>query len=115
VTGITLHIAQISSNRLTFTSGGANANFSLLSSDGDFSSVGPNTIQGKAPAPGDDANGSLFFAGSYSELSWTSSSSVTADGLILQLSVNAAPEPSSVLLFTAGLAGLFGFRLRGRT
>ena len=76
----TLHIRQLANTTLTF-----NKEYILLSSDDDFVTT-PNSIRGESSA--DDANGSLLFSGSFTELSWTVSDPNTEDGMWLQLSVD---------------------------
>jgi hypothetical protein len=108
VTDLTVHVAQLSDNRLSFTSDGVPIAFTLLSSDGAFTVFAGNTaIEGSPPSPGNDANGSLLFRGTYTELSWTAASPVFGDtlddGYWLQFSVAAVPEPACWTLLCAAI------------
>jgi hypothetical protein len=99
VSNVTLHLYQLQANRLSFTTNGAPASFSLLSSDGDFIVSPGNTALQGSPGGGDDASGSLFFPGTFTELSWISvfgtdtTSSTVEDGIRLQLSVTSETRP----------------------
>jgi PEP-CTERM motif len=90
VSDITLHIYQLESNELSFTSNGDPIPFTIVSSDNNFTTFGGNTTIQGSPGAGDDANGSLKFAGTFSELSWTAAPAVgntLNDGIRLQFSV----------------------------
>ncbi|MDW8197675.1 MAG: hypothetical protein RMJ56_08750 [Gemmataceae bacterium] len=118
ITNPTLHIYQLSSNTLSFTSGGHPITFTLLSSDGDFTVLSGHQITGLSPfvqtATGDDANGSLLFPGTFTEISWTSNAAINGDGFGIQISTTT-PEPASwaLLLLTTGPAALYRYR-RGK-
>jgi hypothetical protein len=89
----TLHISQLQSNRLRFTSDGQPVQFELLSSDDDFSIHENDTAIQGSPGGNDDANGSLRFPGVFTELSWTvfvpDASMGVTDGYSLQISACA--------------------------
>jgi hypothetical protein len=99
VSNVTLHLYQLQANRLSFTTSGVPATFSLLSSDGDFTVSASNTAIQGSPGNGDDASGSLLFAGAFTELAWTSATgsgttpSTPDDGIGLQLSVPVELRP----------------------
>lgn len=103
VSDITLHVSELAGNSLAFSS-----SFTLLSSDGDFTVPNSSTITGvPAGGPGnggsvDDANGSLLFAGSFTQLSWSSNAIEPADGFTIQIS--AVPEPNAFIVVCGGLA-----------
>jgi hypothetical protein len=112
MTDFTLHLSQLQNNQLSFTSGGVPISFALVNSDDDFTVSGGNTqIQG-SPGSGDDANGSLFFAGTFSEISWTSNSVSPEDGMGIQISI--VPEPASVALLLTGAATAWLWKARRR-
>lgn len=123
VTDVTIHIAQLESNTLSFTSGGSPVAFVLDKSDGDLTASAGNTkIQG-SPGHGDDANGSLRFVGTFTEISWTAlrpvSGNTLQDGYWLQLSVSVpdvvgVPAPAGWVLVAGAAPLLLGRRLAGR-
>jgi len=96
VSNLTFHVYQLQANRLSFTDGSAPLAFTILSSDGDLVASSGNTAVQGGPGGGDDASGSLFFAATFTEFSWTSAPGTNAttttpdDGIRLQFSV--APE-----------------------
>jgi len=87
VTDLTLHLFQLANNKLSFTWGdGTPAAFRLLSSDGYLTPTNVSTaIKGRDSF--DNASGSMLFAGTFSELRWTSDHANVGDGFFLQLSV----------------------------
>lgn len=116
ISNLTLHISQLQSNRIAFTSGNSSVGFLLLSSDGNFTVSSANTtIQGSSGS-GSDANGSLYFGGTYSDLSWSSSigaganSNTPEDGFRVQIST--VPELPPIPLFGAGLMLLLALQSR---
>jgi len=98
VANLTLHLYQLADNTLSFTTtNGIPAAFALLSSDGDLTvASGGTAIRGicacGAPGGSDNASGSLFFPGTFTELRWTSDSANMGDGYRLQLSVSGSPR-----------------------
>jgi len=99
VSNITIHLSQLQANLLSFTSGSVPIAFTLLSSDGDFTSSAGNTAIQGSPGGGDDASGSLLFSGVFNEISWVSQPGVGTtistpdDGVWLQLSVATETQP----------------------
>lgn len=118
VTNLTLHVRQLESNTLSFTSGGNPIAFNLASDDGHFTVFPGNTSTQGSPGTGSDANGSLFFAGTYTELSWTAAIPAAVntlnDGYWLQFSVAPVPEPSSVAMAGCGILGVLCLARRRR-
>lgn len=111
----TLHIFQLSTNRLSFTSGGQPAPFTLIASDEDFVVSNNNTSIAGVLDIGDDASGSLRFHGVFDDLSWTAETLPglipEGDGIWIQISV---PEPSAVTLVGALILFSYGVALRTR-
>ena len=98
VSNLTVHLSELGPNLLDF-----NLPFTVVSDDGDLVASGTTVIGPLANVSVDDGNGSLFFAGPVSNLTWTSNAAEPADGFAVQFST-AVPEPSPVLLL--GLLGV---------
>jgi hypothetical protein len=94
ITNPTLHLYQLASSTLTFSDGTSPISFTLLNSDGSFNiatGASATAIQGKAIAYF-DANGSLFFAGAFSDIQWTATTPNQDDGFNLQISATSGPS-----------------------
>ena len=93
ITNPTLHLFQLATTTLNFTNGAGNISFTLVNSDGHFNlatGAAATAIQGKSIA-GSDASGSLYFAGTFSDIDWYVTTPNPGDGVDIQISVTPAP------------------------
>ena len=123
VSNPTLQIYELADNTLSFSDGTHVISFTLVSSDGNFHSLGGSVMTNGSSSStlegiqsDTDASGSIMFAGTFSRLSWVSDAVRPADGMILQISLPSLPPPilrirqidnSSALIFWPGAAGDF--------
>jgi hypothetical protein len=93
ITNPTLHLFQLATSTLNFTNGTGSISFTLVNSDGHFNlatGASATAIQGQSIAAS-DANGSLYFAGTFSDIDWYVATPNQADGVDIQISVTSAP------------------------
>ena len=95
ITNPTLHLFQLASTTWNFTDGANPVSFTLVNSDGNFTiptGTSATAIQGKSVS-GSDASGSLYFAGTFSDIVWYVTTPNQGDGVDIQISA-----PSAALL-----------------
>lgn len=100
VTNPVLDVASLGST-LHFPSG---TQIALLSGDAQLS-VSSSDLIGQLEAPTDDANGTVRLAGSFSSLSFTTTSSAATDGVYLQVGATAADHGPPVNTSQPALSG----------
>jgi len=100
ITNPTLHLFQLATTTWNFTDGFNPISFTLVNSDGNFTiatGASATAIQGKSIA-GSDASGSLYFAGTFSDINWYVTTPNPGDGVDIQISVTSASSLTARLV-----------------